>query len=281
MATEPQAAIEPKADRPGVLGTLRAALEHLGGWVLRVLIRLGYIGRFALAVVRFSGPSFARFGLVMREIYFAGVLSLVIISVSGLFVGMVLGLQGYDTLVRYGSANALGTLVALSLLRELGPVVAALLFASRAGSAITAEIGLMKATEQLAAMEMMAVEPIARVVAPRFWGGVISMPLLAAIFSAVGIFGGYVVGVLIVGLDSGSFWSQMQSAVDLRDDLLNGVIKSFVFGVAVTLIAVFEGYDAAPTAEGVSGATTRTVVTSALVILALDVVMTALMFRGI
>ena len=221
----------------------------------------------------------------MREIYFAGVLSLVIISVSGLFVGMVLGLQGYDTLVRYGSANALGTLVALSLLRELGPVVAALLFASRAGSAITAEIGLMKATEQLAAMEMMAVEPIARVVAPRFWGGVISMPLLAAIFSAVGIFGGYVVGVLIVvkliGIDDGSFWSQMQSAVDLRDDLLNGVIKSFVFGVAVTLIAVFEGYDAAPTAEGVSGATTRTVVTSALVILALDVVMTALMFRGI
>jgi phospholipid/cholesterol/gamma-HCH transport system permease protein len=200
--------------------------------------------------------------------------------VSGLFVGMVLGLQGYDTLVRYGSADALGVLVALSLLRELGPVVAALLFASRAGSAVTAEIGLMKATEQLAAMEMMAVEPIARVVGPRFWAGVISMPLLAAIFSAVGIFGGYLIGVVVIGVDAGSFWSQMQASVDFRDDVLNGVIKSFVFGVTVTWIAVMEGYDAPPTAEGVSGATTRTVVTSALAILALDFVLTALMFRG-
>ena len=221
-----------------------------------------------------------RFRLTIREIYFAGVLSLIIISVSGLFVGMVLGLQGYDILVRYGSADAVGSLVALSLLRELGPVVAALLFASRAGSAITAEIGLMKATEQLAAMEMMAVDPIARVVAPRFWGGVISMPILAAIFSTVGIFGGYLITVVLIGVDEGAFWSQMQASVDFRSDVGNGVIKSFVFGIAVTWIAVFEGYDAPPTAEGVSGATTRTVVLSALAILALDFVLTALMFRG-
>jgi phospholipid/cholesterol/gamma-HCH transport system permease protein len=172
-------------------------------------------------------------------------------------------------------------LVALSLVRELGPVVAALLFASRAGSAITAEIGLMKATEQIDAMEMMAIDPIARVVAPRFWGGVLSMPLLAALFSATGIIGGYLVGVVLIGVDPGQFWSQMQSAVDFREDVLNGTIKSVVFGVAVTWIAVFEGYEAPPTAEGVSRATTRTVVTSALVILALDFVLTAFMFRGI
>ena len=172
------------------------------------------------------------------------------------------------------------TLVALTLVRELGPVVAGLLFASRAGSAITAEIGLMKATEQLAAMEMMAVDPIARVVAPRFWAGVISMPVLAALFSAMGVFGGYLVGVRLIGVDEGSFWSQMQAAVDFREDVVNGFIKSVVFGIAVTWIAVYEGYDAPPTAEGVSGATTRTVVTSSLAILALDVVLTALMFRG-
>jgi phospholipid/cholesterol/gamma-HCH transport system permease protein len=262
------------------LAALGGRVEALGAWALRTVERLGLAARFLFAVLRHSGPGLSRFSLVMREIHFAGVLSLVIISVSGLFVGMVLGLQGYETLVRYGSAGALGTLVALSLVRELGPVVAALLFASRAGSAITAEIGLMKATEQLAAMEMMAVEPIARVVAPRFWGGVISMPLLAAIFSAVGILGGYLVGVVMIGLDAGSFWSQMQAAVDLRDDVGNGIVKSVVFGVAVTWIAVLEGYEAVPTAEGVSRATTRTVVTSALVILALDVVLTALMFRG-
>jgi len=194
---------------------------------------------------------------------------------------MVLGLQGYDTLERYGSSSALGVLVALSLVRELGPVVAGLLFASRAGSAITAEIGLMKATEQLAAMEMMAVDPIARVIAPRFWAGVISMPLLAAMFSGMGVFGGYLVGVVLIGVDEGSFWSQMQNAVDFREDIVNGVIKSFVFGVAVTWIALFEGYDAPPTAEGVSGATTRTVVTSSLAILGLDFILTAFMFRGI
>jgi phospholipid/cholesterol/gamma-HCH transport system permease protein len=227
-----------------------------------------------------SGTSMRRFRLIIREIYFTGVLSLIIIVVSGLFVGMVLGLQGYETLQKYGSESAVGTLVALSLVRELGPVVAALLFASRAGSAITAEIGLMKATEQLAAMEMMAVDPIARVVAPRFWAGVISMPFLAAMFSSVGVFGGYLVTVVLIGVDEGSFWSQMQSAVDFRYDIVNGIIKTCVFGVAVTAIAVFEGYDAPPTAEGVSGATTRTVVTSSLAILGLDFVLTAFMFRG-
>jgi phospholipid/cholesterol/gamma-HCH transport system permease protein len=242
--------------------------------------RLGFACRFLWVTLKESGASFRRFHLTIREIYFTGVLSLIIILVSGLFVGMVLALQGYDTLVRFGSSEVLGVLVSLSLVRELGPVVAGLLFASRAGSAITAEIGLMKATEQLAAMEMMAVDPIARVVAPRFWAGVISMPLLAALFSAMGVFGGYLVGVQLIGVDEGSFWSQMQAAVDFREDVLNGVIKSLVFGVAVAWIAVYEGYDAPPTAEGVSGATTRTVVTSSLAILALDVVLTALMFRG-
>ena len=223
--------------------------------------------------------SFRRFSLVVREIYFAGVLSLVIILVSGLFVGMVLGLQGFDTLQRYGSSEALGILVALSLVRELGPVVAGLLFASRAGSAITAEIGLMKATEQLTAMDMMAVSPMARVIAPRFWAGIISMPILSLLFSAMGVFGGYIVGVVIIGVDNGAFWSQMQAAVDFRYDVLNGLVKAFVFGIAVTVVATFEGYDAPPTAEGVSGATTRTVVTSALMILLLDLVLTAFMLR--
>jgi phospholipid/cholesterol/gamma-HCH transport system permease protein len=259
---------------------MRGALTRLGAMVTAGVWRLGYASRFFAYLLLHSGTALRRFRLTMREIYFAGVLSLIIILVSGLFVGMVLGLQGYETLQRYGSSEALGVLVALSLVRELGPVVAGLLFASRAGSAITAEIGLMKATEQLSAMEMMAVDPVARVVAPRFWGGVISMPLLAALFSAMGIFGGYLVGVVLIGVDEGAFWSQMQDAVDVRKDVLNGVIKSVVFGVAVTLIAVFEGYDAAPTAEGVSGATTRTVVTSSLAILALDFVLTALMFTG-
>jgi phospholipid/cholesterol/gamma-HCH transport system permease protein len=262
------------------MSKLASALARLGAVVTAGVWRLGYASRFFGYLLLHSGTAFRRFHLTMREIYFAGVLSLIIILVSGMFVGMVLALQGYDTLQRYGSSEALGILVALSLVRELGPVVAGLLFASRAGSAITAEIGLMKATEQLSAMEMMAVDPVARVVAPRFWGGVISMPLLAVLFSAMGIFGGYLVGVVLIGVDEGAFWSQMQDAVDVRKDILNGVIKSIVFGVAVTLIAVFEGYDAPPTAEGVSGATTRTVVTSSLAILALDFVLTALMFTG-
>jgi phospholipid/cholesterol/gamma-HCH transport system permease protein len=255
-------------------------VRGLGHRVIDSTWRLGYASRFFLLTLIKSGISLRRFSLVTRELYFTGVLSLIIIAVSGLFVGMVMGLQGYETLQKYGAESAVGTLVALSLVRELGPVVAALLFASRAGSAITAEIGLMKATEQLAAMEMMAVDPVARVVAPRFWAGVISMPLLAALFSTVGIFGGYLVAVVLIGVDEGSFWSQMQSAVDFRYDIVNGVIKTFVFGVAVTAIAVFEGYDAPPTAEGVSGATTRTVVTSSLAILGLDFVLTSLMFRG-
>jgi phospholipid/cholesterol/gamma-HCH transport system permease protein len=259
---------------------VRARLERMGSVVTGQIWRLGFAARFLFYILLHSGTALRRFRLTVAEIYFAGVLSLVIILVSGMFVGMVLALQGYETLQRYGSSEALGVLVALSLVRELGPVVAGLLFASRAGSAITAEIGLMKATEQLSAMEMMAVDPIARVVAPRFWGGVISMPLLAALFSAMGIFGGYLVGVELIGVDAGAFWSQMQAAVDVRSDILNGVLKSVVFGVAVTWIAVFEGYDAPPTAEGVSRATTRTVVTSSLAILALDFILTALMFTG-
>ncbi len=260
---------------------LKAQLENLGGRTLEGVTRIGFATRFFIAILLRSGTAFSRFGLTIREIYFSGVLSLIIILVSGLFVGMVLALQGYETLQTYGAEESLGILVALSLVRELGPVVAALLFASRAGSAITAEIGLMKATEQLSAMEMMAIDPIARVVAPRFWAGVVSMPLLAALFSAMGILGGYLVGVQLIGVDEGSFWSQMQAAVDFEQDILNGVIKSFVFGVAVTAIALYEGYEAPPTAEGVSGATTRTVVTSSLAILALDFVLTAFMFRGL
>ena len=216
--------------------------------------------------------------LLIAQLLSVGVLSLLLIAVSGLFVGMVLALQGYNTLVDFGAEESLGVVVALSIVRELGPVVTALLFAGRAGSALTAEIGLMKATEQLSGMEMMAVDPIHRVIAPRFLAGVLSMPLLAAIFSAVGIYGGYFVGVGLLGVDDGSFWSQMQSKVDLHEDVYNGVIKSLVFGVVVSWIAVFEGYDTVPTSEGVSRATTRTVVYSAFAVLGLDFVLTALMF---
>jgi phospholipid/cholesterol/gamma-HCH transport system permease protein len=256
------------------------SLRDIGHRVVNAVWRIGYATRFLALTLLYSGTSFRRFRLTVREIFSSGVMSLIIILVSGMFVGMVLGLQGYETLKRYGSESALGSLVALSLVRELGPVLAALLFASRAGSAMTAEIGLMKATEQISAMEMMAVNPIARVVAPRFWAGVISLPLLSAMFSAMGVFGGYVVGVVLIGVDSGSFWSQMQAGVDFQHDILNGVIKSVVFGVAVTVISLFEGYDAPPTAEGVSGATTRTVVESSLAILILDFILTAFMFRG-
>src|SRR5512143_3550983 len=255
-------------------------LRRIGAGTVTFVGRLGFAARFFVAVLVHSPSAFRRLHLTLREIYFSGALSLIIILVSGLFVGMVLALQGYDVLQRYGADESLGVLVALSLVRELGPVVAGLLFASRAGSAVTAEIGLMKATEQLAAMEMMAVDPLARVVAPRFWGGVISMPLLAALFSTLGVFGAYIVGVRLIGIDAGAFWGNMQAAVDFRDDIVNGVVKSVVFGAAVSLIAVFEGYDARPTAEGVSSATTRTVVESALAILALDFVLTVFMFHG-
>ncbi len=265
-------------------GTLAAALasglRHIGALTIGGIWRLGLAARFMLAVLLASGQSIRRLHLTIRELYFSGVLSLLIIAVSGFFVGLVLGLQGYDILQRFGSADAVGVMVALSLLRELGPVIAGLLFASRAGSAIAAEIGLMKTTEQLKAMDRMAVNPIDRVVAPRFWGGVLSMPLLAALFSAMGIFGGWLITVVVIGVDDGAFWSQMQATVEFRHDVVNGVIKSFVFGAVVSLIAVFEGYDCQPTAEGVSRAITRTVVTSALAILALDFVLTSFMFRG-
>jgi phospholipid/cholesterol/gamma-HCH transport system permease protein len=261
--------------------SLANGVRRLGGWAFTAVTRLGYAARFFVAVLGNTPAAFRRLHLTLREIYFSGVLSLIIILVSGLFVGMVLALQGYDVLQRYGADESLGVLVSLSLVRELGPVVAGLLFASRAGSAITAEIGLMKATEQLSAMEMMAVDPLARVVAPRFWGGVVSMPLLAALFSTLGVFGAYIVGVKLIGIDAGAFWGNMQAAVDFRNDVVNGIIKSFVFGAAVSLIAVFEGYDAKPTAEGVSSATTRTVVESSLMILALDFVLTVFMFHGV
>ena len=225
-----------------------------------------------------SGSVLRRFGLVRDQLFFLGNYSLAIISVSGLFVGFVLGLQGYYTLQRYGSSEALGLLVALSLVRELGPVITALLFAGRAGTALTAEIGLMKAGEQLSAMEMMSVDPVRRILAPRFWGGIIAMPLLAAVFSAVGVLGGWIVGVLMIGIDAGSFWSQMQGGVDVWRDVGNGIVKSFVFGVTVTFVALYQGFEAQPTPEGVSRATTRTVVVASLAVLGLDFLLTTLMF---
>lgn len=253
-------------------------ISMLGRRVSEFLLNLGYGTRTFFAVVRASGGLWRRLRLVSDQIHFIGNYSLVIIAVSGLFVGFVLGLQGYYTLNKYGSEQALGLLVALSLTRELGPVVTALLFAGRAGTSLTAEIGLMKAGEQLAAMEMMAVNPLERVLAPRFWAGVIAMPLLATIFSAVGILGGYIVGVQLIGVDEGAFWSQMQAGVDVWNDIANGVIKSIVFGFAVTFIALYQGYEAQPTPEGVARATTRTVVIGSLTVLWLDFLLTALMF---
>lgn len=253
-------------------------VAYLGRTGLNVFERLGRGHIFLLNTLVGISYLVVRLRLFVQQMYSVGVLSLLIIVVSGLFVGMVLGLQGYNTLVDFGAEESLGVMVALSLVRELGPVVTALLFAGRAGSALTAEIGLMKATEQLSGMEMMAVDPLHRVIAPRFLAGVCSMPLLAAIFSAVGVMGGFFVGVDLLGVDDGAYWSQMQAKVDLYDDIYNGVIKSFVFGFVVAWIALFEGYDAIPTSEGVSRATTRTVVHSSLAILGLDFVLTALMF---
>lgn len=226
-------------------------------------------------------PNFHKnFPLIIIEIFSVGVLSLLIISVSGLFIGMVVGLQGFHTLDKFGANAQLGQLIALSVTRELGPVVTALLFAGRAGSALTAEIGLMKATEQLASMEMMGVDPLERIIAPRFWAGFISMPLLSAIFSAVAILGGYLVGVKWLGLDAGTFWNNMQGAVDFYSDIISGLIKSVVFGFIVTWIAVYQGYDTVPTAEGISRATTRSVVYSSLAVLGLDFILTAVMLKG-
>lgn len=254
------------------------AIRHLGRSGLGFFQRTGRANLLFTQILLGTYSLLPRLGLLVQQIYSVGVLSLLIIVVSGLFVGMVLGLQGYNTLVDFGAEESLGVVVALSLVRELGPVVTALLFAGRAGSALTAEIGLMKATEQLSAMEMMAVDPVRRVLAPRFLAGFISMPLLAAIFSAVGVLGGFFVGVGLLGVDDGAYWSQMQANVDIKEDILNGVIKSIAFGIVVTWIAVFEGYDAVPTSEGVSRATTRTVVHSALAVLGLDFILTALMF---
>ena len=253
-------------------------LQKLGKTTLGFFERLGRGHLFLLQMVATIPGLLLRPRLILTQIYMAGVLTLPIVLVSGLFVGMVMGLQGYNTLVDFGAEDSLGVMVALSLVRELGPVVAALLFAGRAGSALTAEIGLMKATEQLSGMEMMAVDPVQRVLAPRFLASFLSLPLLAAIFSAIGIYGGYLVGVELLGVDDGAFWAQMQDKVDLRDDIYNGVIKSIVFGFVAGWIALFEGYDAVPTAEGVSRATTRTVVHTSLAVLGLDFVLTALMF---
>lgn len=253
------------------------AIAQLGANTIARVTASGRAGLMLFgALVAF--PRLKNVPLTIRQIYVVGVQSLLIIIVSGLFIGMVMALQGYTILVDYGAEGSLGPMVALSLLRELGPVVTALLFAGRAGSALTAEIGLMKATEQLSSLEMMAVDPLRRVVAPRFWAGMISMPMLALIFSAVGILGGHMVGVDWLGVDAGSFWSIMQATVDWNKDVINGVIKSLVFALVVTWIAIFKGYDSVPTSEGISKATTETVVFSSLAVLGLDFVLTALMF---
>ncbi len=254
--------------RPAVVGL--AVRSKLAG--------IGEATRLFFQLIALAGATFGRLRLVVDQMFFIGNRSLSIISVSGLFVGFVLALQGYYTLQRYGSAEAVGLLVALSLVRELGPVVTALLFAGRAGTSLTAEIGLMKAGEQLVAMEMMAVDPVKRVLAPRFWGGIVAMPLLAAVFSAVGILGGWLVAVVMIGIDAGSFWSQMQGGVDVWADVGNGIVKSVVFGFTVTFIALLQGFGCKPTPEGVAQATTRTVVMASLSVLALDFVLTAMMF---
>ena len=242
------------------------------------LADLGLGARLFLRLLLGTWGSWRRFGLIRDQIHFLGNYSLAIIAVSGLFVGFVFGLQGYNILERFGSTETLGLLVSLSLIRELGPVVTGLLFAGRAGTSLTAEIGLMKAGEQLSVMEMMAVDPIDRVLAPRFWAGVITMPLLSAVFSAMGIIGGWVVGVLMIGVDAGSFWSQIQQGVDVWDDVGNSMVKSLVFGIAVTFIALLQGFESSPTPEGVSRATTRTVVMASLTVLGLDFILTAMMF---
>jgi phospholipid/cholesterol/gamma-HCH transport system permease protein len=254
------------------------ALSQLGWATRRWLANIGHAASLLFRLLALVGENIRRFSLVRDQIHFLGNYSLAIIAVSGLFVGFVLSLQGYYTLQRFGAADALGLLVTLSLVRELGPVVTALLFAGRAGTSLTAEIGLMKAGEQLSAMDMMAVDPVKRILAPRFWGGVVAMPILATVFSAVGVLGGWVVGVLMIGVDAGAFWGQMQGGVDVWKDVGNGVIKSVVFGVTVTFVAVYQGYEAQPTPEGVSRATTRTVVVASLAVLALDFVLTAMMF---
>ena len=253
-------------------------VQRFGGGVIGALERLGRASMFLAQVIGALGSLLSRFGLLVQQLHASGVMTLSIVLVSGLFVGMVLALQGYNTLVGFGAEESLGVVVSLTLVRELGPVVTGLLFAGRAGSAMTAEIGLMKATEQLSGLEMMAVDPFKRVFAPRFLAGFLALPALAAMFSAVGILGGHLVGVEVLGVDAGAYWSQMQNAVSFTDDVLNGLIKGLVFGFVVSWIAIFEGVDCVPTSEGVSAATTRTVVYSSLAVLGLDFLLTAVMF---
>ena len=260
---------------------LTSGIARLGRWAIAFIARLGAAVLFLMRALLGAARALPRMRLIVEQLYAIGVLTKLIILVSGLFVGMVLGLQIYYQLVNFSAESSHGLVVALSLVRELGPVVTALLFAGRAGSALTAEIGLMKATEQLAAMEMMAVDPMTRVIGPRFIAGLIAVPLLAAMFSAISVLGGYLIGHVQFGIDSGVYWSSMQNGVDLYDDILNGVIKSAVFGFVITWVALFEGYDAQPTSEGVSRATTRTVVVSSLAVLGGDYVLTALMFGGL
>jgi len=256
-------------------------VQYLGEGMLNLLSRLGGMAMFLGHAVLGMLGIMTRPREIIVQMFSVGVQTTLIIVVAGFFVGMVLGLQGYLQLSKFAAESSLGLGVALTLVRELGPVVTALLFAGRAGSALTAEIGLMKTTEQLAAMEMMAVNPMVRVVGPRFWAGIFSMPVLAAMFSAVGVYGAYLIGVIQFGIDSGEFWSTMAGGVDLVDDVLNGMIKSLVFGAVVTWIALYEGYNAKPTSAGVSAATTRTVVTASLSTLAIDYLLTALMFGGV
>lgn len=255
-------------------------LTQLGSAGIQSCQQLGVSGLFLLRILFRRPRLWAGFKLLVDQLFVVGVLSLSIIVVSALFIGMVLGLQGVNTLQRFGAEAQLGQLVALSVVRELGPVVTALLFAGRAGSALTAEIGLMRATDQIASMEMMAVDPIWRVISPRFWAGVISMPVLAMIFNVVAIWGGYMVGVEWLGVDMGAFWNNMQSSVDFQQDVVNGIIKTVVFGFAVTWIAVYQGFYSVPTASGISIATTRSVVYASLAVLGLDFILTAMMLKG-
>lgn len=255
-------------------------LNELGEFGINFCERLGSSGMFLIRSLPCLPSPIKTWRLISEQIFAVGFLSLIIIVVSGLFIGMVLGLQGEHTLSQFGASQQLGQLVALSVVRELGPVVTALLFAGRAGSSLTAEIGLMKTTDQLSSMEMMGVDPLKRIISPRFWGGVISMPILSMIFSVVAIYGGYVVGVKWLGLDAGTFWSNMQAGVHFHEDIVNGIIKSIVFGFVVTWIAVFQGFASEPTAAGIAKATTKTVVYSSLAVLGLDFVLTAVMLGG-
>jgi len=257
---------------------MTALLQTLGARTLKWLLSLGHAASFFADLLRFSPLAMRRFGLVVTQVHAIGNRSLVIILASGLAVGFVLALQMYYALVTYGAAESLGLVVNLALVRELGPVVTALLFAGRAGTSITAEIGLMKAGEQLAAMELMAIDPRARVLAPRFLGGIVAMPILAILFSAIGILGAYVVAVLLIGIDAGNFWSLQQARVDIWRDVGNGIVKSAAFGVICTFVALYQGYETQATPEGVAYATTRTVVVSSLAVLGMDFILTALMF---